>query len=48
MAPFLVAVILRLLLGIGLATAFVASGQADGPVGAVRPSVSPLPNCSSN
>lgn len=35
MAPFLVAVILRLLLGIGLATAFVASGQADGPVGAV-------------
>jgi hypothetical protein len=35
MAPFLVAVALRLLLGIGLATAFVASGQADGPVGAL-------------
>ena len=34
-APFLVAVVLRLLLGAGLATAFVSSGQAAGPVGAL-------------
>ena len=34
-APFLVAVVLRLLLGAGMATAFVSSGQAAGPVGAL-------------
>lgn len=33
--PYLVSIILRVLLGIGMAIAFVASGQADGPVGVV-------------
>jgi hypothetical protein len=32
-APYLVSVLLRILLGVGLAIAFVSSGQADGPVG---------------
>jgi hypothetical protein len=35
LAPYLVSVVLRVLLGIGMALAFVASGQAGGPVGAV-------------
>src|SRR5690348_16907591 len=35
LAPYLVSVLLRVLLGVGMAVAFVASGQADGPVGAV-------------
>jgi hypothetical protein len=33
--PYLVSVVLRVLLGVGMATAFVASGQADGPVAVV-------------
>ena len=33
--PYLVSVFLRVLLGVGMAIAFVASGQADGPVGVV-------------
>ena len=33
LAPYLVSVVLRVLLGVGMALAFVASGQADGPVG---------------
>jgi len=32
LAPYLVSVVLRVLLGIGMALAFVASGQAGGPV----------------
>jgi hypothetical protein len=32
-APYLVSVFIRVLLGVGMAIAFVASGQADGPVG---------------
>jgi hypothetical protein len=35
LAPYLVSVMLRVFLGIGMAVAFVASGQAAGPVGAV-------------
>jgi hypothetical protein len=35
LAPYLVSVMLRVLLGVGMAVAFVASGQADGPVGVV-------------
>ena len=35
LAPYLVSVLLRVLLGVGMAVAFVASGQAAGPVGAV-------------
>jgi hypothetical protein len=35
LAPYLVSVALRVLLGVGMAIAFVASGQAAGPVGAV-------------
>lgn len=35
LVPYLVSVALRVLLGVGMAAAFVASGQADGPVGAV-------------
>jgi hypothetical protein len=35
LGPYLVSVLLRVLLGVGMAVAFVASGQADGPVGAV-------------
>ena len=35
LVPYLVSVVLRVLLGVAMATAFVASGQADGPVGAV-------------
>ncbi len=35
LAPYLVSVVLRVLLGVGMAVAFVASGQADGPVGVV-------------
>ncbi len=35
LVPYLVSVVLRVLLGVGMATAFVASGQADGPVGVV-------------
>ena len=35
LAPYLVSVVLRVLLGVGMAIAFVASGQAAGPVGAV-------------
>jgi hypothetical protein len=35
LGPYLVSVVLRVLLGIGMAIAFVASGQAAGPVGAV-------------
>jgi hypothetical protein len=35
LTPYLVSVVLRVLLGVGMATAFVASGQADGPVGVV-------------
>ena len=35
LAPYLVSVVLRVLLGVGMAVAFVASGQAGGPVGAV-------------
>jgi hypothetical protein len=33
--PYLVSVFLRVILGVGMAIAFVASGQADGPVGVV-------------
>jgi len=33
--PYLVSVVLRVLLGVGVAVAFVASGQVTGPVGAV-------------
>jgi hypothetical protein len=35
LVPYLVSVALRVLLGVGMAIAFVASGQADGPVGVV-------------
>jgi hypothetical protein len=35
LGPYLVSVVLRVLLGIGVALAFVASGQAGGPVGVV-------------
>jgi hypothetical protein len=35
LAPYLVSVVLRVLLGVGMAVAFVASGQANGPVGVV-------------
>jgi hypothetical protein len=35
LGPYLVSVVLRVLLGIGMALAFVASGQAAGPVGVV-------------
>ena len=35
LAPYLVSVLLRVLLGGGVAFAFVASGQANGPVGVV-------------
>src|ERR1700683_4982872 len=35
LGPYLVSVLLRVLLGIGMALAFVASGQAAGPVGVV-------------
>jgi hypothetical protein len=34
-APYLVSVLLRIFLGVGMAVAFVASGQANGPVGVV-------------
>jgi hypothetical protein len=33
--PYMVSVVLRVLLGVGMAIAFVALGQADGPVGVV-------------
>jgi len=35
LAPYLVSVLIRVLLGVGMADAFVASGQANGPVGVV-------------